>query len=196
MYRVERTNGQACPSTGRSRRSLSLALGLLMVVSAAACGDAPLPESERASASVAIYAAATRQLVEFDNTFGGPGHTFAEVLIVDHPEVDAGDLEEQGSRGDSLTEAQRTAIATALENLAPVRFISDASDFIQEDVLMPVIPGSAIIGLGAIMFDSEGATVGMSLWCGGLCGISLTYRVTGGQDGWTVVGTEGDVTIA
>ena len=152
-------------------------------------------EAERSAASVAIYAATTRQLVEIDSTFG-PGHRFSEVLVVDRTQPDAGDRRRQSPPpGDPLTEEQRAAIAAAIEPLSPVRFIDDRYAFITES-LSPVIPGSAIVTLGQVDFDRKGATVGMGLWCGGLCGIRLTYRVTEGPDGWTVIGTEGDITIS
>ena len=92
-------------------------------------------------------------------------------------------------------ESSELPVAAAIEPLSPVRFIADPSEFIQQSVLLPVIPGSAIVTLGPLHFDRKGAKVGMNLWCGGICGIWLTYRVTEGPDGWTVVGTEGEIAI-
>ena len=160
-----------------------------------ACRSDPLAEDERAPASAAIYAAVTQQLVEFNNTFV-PDHRFSEVLVVDHVEADAGDHRRQGPSGDPLTGEERAAIEAAIEGLSPVRFIGSRSELIEQDVLQPVIPGSAIVTLAPVEFDREGATVGANLWCGGVCGLWLTYRVTEGPDGWTVLGTEGDWTIS
>ncbi len=160
-----------------------------------ACRSDPLTEDERAPASAAIYAAVTQQLVDFNNTFG-PDHRFTEVLVVDHVEATAGDYVANRRPGDPLTGEERSAIAAAIEDLSPVSFISSRSEFIEQDVLQPVIPGSAILTLAPVEFDREGATVGANLWCGGVCGIWLTYRVTEGPDGWTVVGTEGDAAIS
>ncbi len=154
-----------------------------------------MTEAERVSAEIAIHAAVTRQLVEFDNTFG-PHHRFSQVLIVDHLDVDAADPLRQGQSAGPFSEDQRSAIAAAITHLAPVRFITSQGQFIRQDVLAPVIPGSVIITLGPVDFDDDGATVGVSLWCGGVCGLWITYRVIEGPDGWTVTGTEGDWVIS
>ena len=130
-----------------------------------ACRSDPLAEDERAPASAAIYAAVTQQLVEFNNTFV-PDHRFSEVLVVDHVEADAGDHRRQGPSGDPLTGEERAAIEAAIEGLSPVRFIGSRSELIEQDVLQPVIPGSAIVTLAPVEFDREGATVGANLWCG------------------------------
>lgn len=198
MFRAgggESTNAQGRRAARTNLRSLGLAMGVLMVVSAVACGDGSYSEEERAKASVAIYATVTRQIVEFDNTFG-PDYRFTEVLVLDRVVFDAADYMTEGSPGDALTDEQRSAIAAAIEDLSPVTFVSNRSDFIQQEVLMPVIPGSAIVTLAPVEFDGAGATVGVNLWCGGTCGIWLTYRVTKAEDGWTVTGTEGDMAIS
>ena len=183
---------QPIGTTAAFGTAIVLLVGLLLTP---ACRNDPLTEDERAPASAAIYAAVTQQLVDFNNTFG-PDHRFTEVLVVDHVEATAGDYVANRRPGDPLTGEERSAIAAAIEDLSPVSFISSRSEFIEQDVLQPVIPGSAILTLAPVEFDREGATVGANLWCGGVCGIWLTYRVTEGPDGWTVVGTEGDAAIS
>ena len=159
------------------------------------CGKGSLTEAERISAEVAIYAAVTLQLVEFDNTFG-PDHRFSQILIVDHLDPDAGDATQQGQlAAGPFTDDQRSAIVASIEHLAPIRFIDSHREFIRED-MKPVIPGSVIIALDPAEFDDDGATVEANLWCGFLCGISITYRVVERADGWTVTGTEGRVIIS
>lgn len=160
-----------------------------------ACGTDPPSGPDRATAEPAIHAAVVRQLVEFDNTFG-PDHRFTEVLVVDHVETHAGDATRQGEPGASLTDGQRSAIRAAVEHLAPVRFISNRNDYIRQDVLQPTIPGSAIITVAPAEFDDRGATVGAGLWCGGTCGLWLTYRLAEGPGGWTVTGKEGPWAIS
>ena len=177
---------------GVLRTVSAVVAGCLLVV---ACGTDPPSGVDRAIAEAAIHAAVTRQLVEFNNTFG-PDHRFTEVLIVDHLETQAGDGEPEGGRGASLTDGQRSAIRAAVEHLAPVRFIDNRRAYIRQDVLQPTIPGSVIITLGPVEFDNEGATVGADLWCGGVCGLRLTYRLTEEPDGWTVTGTEGPWSIS
>lgn len=179
----------------RARSLYPFVLGSLLVLTAAACGSDLTSDEERASSMVAIYAAVARQLVEFDNTFG-PDHRFSEVLVVEHTRVDAGNPLDEGPPGDPLTGEEQTAIVAAVERLSPVRFIGSREEFIRHDVLQPVIPGSVIITLAPVEFDGEGATVGANLWCGGVCGLWLTYRVTEEPNGWTVTGTEGDRAIS
>lgn len=161
----------------------------------AACGKGPPSGPDLAAAEAEIHAAVVRQLVEFDNTFG-PDHRFTEVLVVDHVETHAGDADRQGEPGASLTDAQLSTIRAAAEHLAPVRFISNQWDFIRQDVLQPTIPGSVIITLAPVEFDNRGATVGANLWCGGSCGLWLTYRLAEEPDDWTVTGTEGPWSIS
>ena len=102
----------------------------------------------------------------------------------------------QNPSGRLLTEEQQRAIIAAVEDLGPVKLINDSSQFVQEDVLQPVIPGSVLITLAPAAFDDKGATVGANLWCGGSCGLWLTYRVVEGPDGWTVAGREGTWSIS
>ena len=178
-----------------TRVSFSLVIALFGFFLVPACGDDPLTEEERVSAEVAIYATVVRQLVEFDNTFGAD-YRFSRILIVDHLDPEAGNAMQQGQTARPLDRDQRAAITAAIEHLAPVEFINDAGEFIRQDVLAPVIPGSVIITLAPVEFDDEGATVGANLWCGGTCGLWLTYRVTEGPDGWTVGGREGTWSIS
>ena len=171
-----------------------VAVALVSFLLLGACG--PPTGADRASAEAEIYASVTRYLLEFNNTFGAH-HRFAEVLVVNHLDPDAGDALKPWDRSTALlSDDQRTAITAAIEDLAPVRFIDSQWDYIRKDELAPVIRGSAIITLAPVDFDSDGATVGANLWCGGLCGLWLTYRVTDGPDGWTVTGTEGTRSIS
>ena len=160
-----------------------------------ACGSGALTEGERAAAEIQIYAAVTLQLVEIDNTFG-PEYRFSRILILDRLDPHAGDAMNQDQSGQSLTEEQQQAIIAAIDHLGPIEFINDWSQFVREDVLEPVIPGSVIITLAPAEFDDEGATVGANLWCGGVCGLWLTYRVVEGPDGWTAAGREGTWAIS
>jgi len=171
---------------------ITVLVGLLLLP---ACGSGVLTEGERAAAEIQIYAAVTRQLVEIDNTFG-PGYRFSRILILDRLDPHAGDAMNQDQSGQSLTEEQRQAIFAAVDHLGPIEFINDWSQFVREDVLEPVIPGSVIITLASAEFDDEGATVGANLWCGGVCGLWLTYRVVEGPDGWTAAGREGTWAIS
>jgi hypothetical protein len=130
-----------------------------------------------------ILVQATMHLLRNDTTFG-PGHVFPTVLVVDH-------LKD----GTPLTADQITALTAAISNLGGVQFISDQDDFVTDD-LRPTIDGAAIITLAAPDIDGNGATIDMGMWCGGLCGIWLTYALEVGDAGWEVLGTVGPIAIS
>ena len=130
-----------------------------------------------------ILVQATMHLLRNDTTFG-EGHLFPKVLIVDHLKG-----------GDSLTSGQRAALSTAVSNLSEVEFIGEPNDFITDD-LGPTIDGAAIITLGPVTIDGNDATIDMEMWCGGLCGIWLTYALEVGDAGWEVLGTVGPIAVS
>ena len=188
---VPRAGRESVKKRCRSKSPLVLAptaafIGLLLLP---ACRSSALIEEERAAAETHIYAAVTRQLVEIDNTFGSQ-HRFSRILIVDYLDPHAGDAMNQGKPDRPLSGEQRQAIIAAVDHLGPIEFIADFDQFVREDILEPVIPGSVIVTLAPADFDDEGATVGTNLWCGGTCGLWLTYRVLEGPDGWTAEGKE------
>lgn len=130
-----------------------------------------------------ILVQATMHLLRNDTTFG-PGHVFGKVLMVDH-------LKD----GTPLTADQVAALTQAVSDLGEVTFISEQNDFITDD-LRPTVEGAAIITLGPITIDNNEATIDMEMWCGGLCGIWLTYALEVGDAGWEVLGTVGPIAIS
>jgi hypothetical protein len=130
-----------------------------------------------------ILVQATMHLLRNDTTFG-QGHVFPTVLVVDH-------LKD----GTPLTADQVNALTTAISDVTEVRFISDQDEFITDD-LRPTIDGAAIVTLGAPDIDGDEATIEMGMWCGGLCGIWLTYALEVGDAGWEVLGTVGPIAIS
>ena len=130
-----------------------------------------------------ILVQATMHLLRNDTTFG-EGYVFPKVLVVDH-------LKD----GASLTFDQMAALSTAVSNLSEVEFIGDPNDFITDD-LRPTIDGAAIISLGPVTIDGHDATIDMEMWCGGLCGIWLTYALEVGDAGWEVLGTVGPIAVS
>lgn len=146
--------------------------------------------------SAEIVAAALRQLVTKNHTYGEGPPPFTEYLVQSHLDPQAGnpnETERPSSR--SLTDAERSAIEASLAPLGPVRFIDDASKWRTDD-LRPVVEGAVILGVGEPVITRDTALVAVSLWCGGLCGTWLTYRVhlVGGH--WEVAGTEGPIAIS
>lgn len=172
---------------------LAVAAGLVLV----SCGGGEATTAQPTD-SEAIYATALQTLVEEDNTFGGAGNPFTELLVQNRLDPTAGDpTAGSGDQTDGrpLTHAEQDAIEAALTPLAPVRWIDDPEEFRTDD-LRPTIDGAAILGVGAITFDDDGALVPMSMWCGGLCGTWFTYRVAPTDAGWEVVGVEGPIAIS
>jgi hypothetical protein len=169
------------------------AITLLLVVLLAACGSSgsdPTTTTTPGSSgtdnepwTTEILVQATMHLLRNDTTFG-PGHVFPTVLIVDH-------LKD----GPALADDQKAALDTAVSTLSDVRFIAGQDDFVTDD-LRPTIEGAAIITLGVPDVDGNKATIDMEMWCGGLCGIWLTYALEVGDAGWEVLGTVGPIAIS
>lgn len=134
-----------------------------------------------------LMAVALEQLVTQDHTFGAGPPPFTEYLLRSH-------LDPEGE-GRALTTDEREAIEAAIRPLGPVRWIDDADEWRTDD-LRPTIEGSVILGVGEPTIEGASALVAVSLWCGGLCGTWLTYRVDRVDDAWQVQGTEGPVAIS
>jgi hypothetical protein len=167
-------------------------VALVMLLSACGSGQgdpvttttAPGPTNPAGDAwKTEILVQATMHLLRNDTTFG-PGHVFPAVLIVDR-------LKD----GTPLTADQIAALTTAVSSLSDVRFIASQDDFITDD-LRPTIEGAALLTLGSPDIDGNEATIDMGMWCGGLCGIWLTYALEVGDAGWEVLGTVGPIAIS
>ena len=94
-----------------------------------------------------------------------------------------------------MTFAEQAAIEGAVETFGAVRWITDPNEFITDE-LAPTIDGAAIIGVGEPEFDGDEALVPVSLWCGGLCGTWLTFKLAFTDGGWEVTGIEGPISIS
>lgn len=170
--------------------SLLIALSLL----GAACGSGE-PEA-RPDDSPQVLAAAVLELITENHTFGDGLPPFTEYLIQSSLDPFAGNpTGDGGAEARQLTDEERAAIELAVEPFGPVRWIDDPGDFQTED-LAPTIEGAVIIGVGEASFDGDYALVPVSLWCGGLCGTWLTYRLTLSDAGWDVAGTEGPIAVS
>jgi hypothetical protein len=141
-----------------------------------------------------VMAATLEELVTVNHTFGQGPPPFTQYLIQSHTDVDAGPGDTTGARR-PLTTAERRAIEEAIDPLGSVRWIDDPAEWRTDD-LRPVVAGSAILGVGEPTVDGGSALVPVSLWCGGLCGTWLTYRLDMVHGAWRVAGTEGPITIA
>jgi hypothetical protein len=154
-------------------------------------------------------AAALVEVATNGNTFGGEP-VFAELLVLDHTDPTAGggggELPPPGGEDEfprtppseerPLTRSERAAVEAALGDLGTVTWIDDADEW-RTGNLDPVLVGSAILGVGEpVFYGDDAALVPVSLWCGGLCGTWLTYRVDLVDGDWVVVDVVGPVMIS
>ncbi|MGK9271561.1 hypothetical protein KXR83_11250 [Williamsia muralis] len=101
--------------------------------------------------------------------------------------------------GPPLDAELRRAIANQPDEMPPVEFIAEIEDKAnpERQGLTGVENDGVIVGLAALAHQSDGTVhVGAGYWCGGLCGLALTY-VVGKLDGrWQVTGRTGPVSIS
>jgi hypothetical protein len=94
-----------------------------------------------------------------------------------------------------LTDAEMRAIEDAVSEYGTVRWIDDPSEWQTPD-LTPAVEGAAILGVGEPVVKDQSGLVPVSMWCGGLCGTWLTYRLDLTNTTWIVTGIEGPIAIA
>lgn len=128
-----------------------------------------------------------------DNTFGSL-RTFSEYLIERPHDLAAGSESAAGGSRAALDPAVQAAIDAALAAY-DYRWIDDPAEWRTTD-LRPVLDGSVIVGVGEIEFDSEGALVPVSLWCGGLCGFWATYRMIQQDATWVLGDYHGSIAMS
>lgn len=192
----------------RSRRNKLATLLAALALAATACGstyaesggsslgDPSQTVADQKSDSAQVMAAAIRELVSKDHTFGEGPPPFSQYLIQSQLDQFAGNPTGiAGAQTRPLTDEERAAINDVLAPIGPVRFIEDPDDWRTKD-LTPTIDSAVILGVGEPLISDSTATVPVSLWCGGLCGTWLTYRLDLEDGGWQVVGTEGPIAIS
>lgn len=177
-------------------RALTLVLVATLVAACAEPGAAGPATTEPVSPTPEIMAVALTQLVTVDNTFGGGPPPFSEYLIQTSTDPQAGDVtgDPEGETRE-LTEDEQAAIEAAISEFGTVRWIDDPDEWRTPD-LMPVIEGSVILGVAEPVMEEDSALVPVSLWCGGLCGTWLSYRVDLVDGSWSVTGIEGPIAIS
>lgn len=178
----------------RIMKRISWVVALVLV--AASCGDSEGgTAASPADDTPAVMAAAVQELITVNHTFGDGPPPFSQYLLLDATDPAAG----SGTAGDAasrpLTDSERSAIEAVVSPFGPVQWIDDAEEYRTDD-LRPTVEGAVIIGVGEPILDQDGALVPVSLWCGGLCGTWLTYRVELVDDAWTVTGFEGPIAIS
>lgn len=174
-------------------RKVSTALVAVLALSSCGVEDAGSGETGE---TPDMMAAALVQLVTEDHTFGDGPPPFSVLLVQSDTDPSAGNPTATGSsEARKLTRAERSKIEDALSEFGEVRWIDDPDEWRTDD-LTPEVEGSAILGVGEPVVEDDSGLVPVSLWCGGLCGTWLTYRLDLAEGEWTVVGIEGPVAIS
>lgn len=151
-----------------------------------ACNGSPLFAEATRSDSAELMAAALTQLIT--EQYGG-GTSFTQYLI------ETGSLQDGSENARPLSDDERAAIEEAVSEFGPVRWISNPDEWRTPD-LRPRIEGSVILTVGIPIVDEGSALVSVSTWCGGLCGLWLTYRAQLLEGEWQVTGIEGPIATA
>jgi hypothetical protein len=175
---------------------------LVLIIAAvlmAACGGSDQDTEAGGGAgspTAEVMAAALRQVATVDHTFGQGPPPFTRYLVQSSTDPGAGDGTGSGSeQARPLTGTEQAAVGAALDDLGTVEFIDEPDEWRTED-LTPAVEGSVILGVGEPTIDGNSALVPVSLWCGGLCGTWLTYRVELTDGTWTVTGIEGPIAVS
>lgn len=162
----------------------------------AAAVDGVPADGDRLPPTGKVMAAALVHLVTTDE-FGQPtGSTL--YLIQDQLDPGAGGPAKNGGfNARRLTSIEKARIVAGMSAVGPVMWIHDSDHWVDNaDDLRPRIPGSIILGVGEPQIETDSALVPVSLWCGGLCGVWLTYRLRLEDAGWEVTGVEGPVAVS
>ncbi len=179
-------------SVQTSVRQVAFVAVVAVVISACAASPQPAPEAQT---SAEVMAAALVQLITVDHTFGEGPPPFTEYLVQARIDPFAGNPTGGERPARPLTPEEQAAIESAIGAYGPVRWIDDPADWRTDD-LLPSIEGAVILGVGEPILNGDTALVPVSLWCGGLCGTWLTYRLDLVDGAWTVTGIEGPISIS
>ena len=183
-----------------ARRAVALTVAALMTTAAlGGAAGAHAGHLPRAS-KVAIYAAAIRQVVTVDHTFGSADPGFGRVYVLDRPSAAAvspiGGGESDPVPFPRLSKAFRSALRKALRDLPPIVFVRDRDDVISDAPSGSVVRDGALVTVGPIVGEGSQVQVGVSLYVANLAGTWLTYVIEGGARQWKVLGTTGPIAIS
>ena len=148
--------------------------------------------------TVEIYAAVIRQLVTKDHTFGGAPSPFDHVFILDGLRQGAGNPNKgMGPPDKRFSREIKKALKIELASLPPIDFISDPDSVrVGKDLMGGVKRDGVIVTVGPIVGRGHNVKVSNSIWCGGLCGQWLTYRLKLRGGNWRIMGTVGPNAIS
>jgi hypothetical protein len=143
------------------------------------------PSAPEDPVEAGLVAGAVARIVTVDNSFGG-GDPFDRVEVADVVGADA---------ARPVAPLARELIAEAIQPLAEVEFIPDAEAAIARYFEGPP-RAVAVVSVDDVRVDGDRAEVDLTLWCGSLCGVSLTYEATLGGGGWEILGTTGPIAVS
>jgi hypothetical protein len=128
------------------------------------------------------------QILTVDHSFGqGVPPPFDDVRVADAL---------GGAGGPPLTDLQRELIAEAVQTTGATVQFTDNPQGMTDDLFDQDLPGVAVLTIDALEVESGRAEVGMSLWCGSLCGVYLTYEAIESDEGWTITGPIGPIALS
>jgi hypothetical protein len=178
-----------------SMRVVSVVLALFVVVSACSIDTSTSGDTVENSTPEMMAAALVELITENHGFSDGPApftvyliqnRTDPSAVIVDAPT-------DNPSR--PLTDTEMRAIEEAMSEHGTVRWIDDPAEW-QTSNLTPTVEGAAILGVGEPVVEDQSGLVPVSMWCGGVCGIWLTYRLDLINTAWMVTGIEGPIAIS
>jgi hypothetical protein len=139
-----------------------------------------------------LLAEAVERLLTVDNMFSADD-PFDDIQVAT---VIGGDVDQP------LSGLELEMIAAAIQDLGSVQFIEDAGAVRQAlfEASQPEVAVSpdqvAVVSIDRVLLLDDRAEVEMSLWCGSLCGVYLTYEAVP-QDGmWDITGIIGPVAVS
>lgn len=176
-------------------RAVTAVLVLAFVV--VSCGGESIGDGDSGSSQTpGMMAAGLVELITEDHAFGSGPSPFTDYLIQDRIDPFAGEpTASPDTTPRLLTDAEREAIEVAISPFGTVRWIDDPSDYRTSD-LVPTVEGAAILGVGEPIIEADTGLVPVSMWCGGVCGTWLTYRLDLVNDAWVVTGIEGPIAVS
>lgn len=131
-----------------------------------------------------LIAAGLLRLLTVDNSFGGTD-VFDDIRVA----------RTLGSGEGALAPLDLEMVAGTLSELGMVLFIDNAD--IEIAALFETSPtGVAVVSVERIELLDDHAELELSLWCGSLCGVFLTYEAIPVDGGWEITGTTGPIAVS